>query len=184
MTRREPSYCPYCGSELTRRAFEGRERGFCPDCREFVFQNPAPTGWVVVLDGDRALFVQRDHPPDRGAWTVPGGFVEVDEPAAVGAAREFREETGVRVDPGDLTLLRTGFHVEDPDDGSLLSICFGVERERTEGDVAAGAEPAAARFWAPETLSASDEATRSVDRRRVEAAFERLRGEERNFEGR
>lgn len=99
MTRRRPSFCPYCGAELTGREFDGRERAFCADCQNFVFQNPVPTGRVVVLDGDRALLVRRDHPPDPGALIVPGGYLEVDESAPVGAARELREETASRSIP-------------------------------------------------------------------------------------
>jgi len=182
MTRRRASYCPDCGAPVETRAFEGRDRAFCPDCREFVFQNPAPVGAVVVLDGSEALLVERGIPPDRGKWTVPAGFLEVDESAREGAARELEEETGLAVDPDALELARTGFHVDDPAEGSLLSVCFAVERARTRGAVRPGSEPTDARFWEPEALLAGDAETRSVDCRRLEAAFEVLRGQERSFD--
>jgi len=178
MTKRKAAYCPYCASALESRRFDGRDRQFCPDCREFVFQNPAPIGAVVVLDGADVLLVERGVPPDRGKWTVPAGFLEVDESARQGAARELAEETGLTVDPDALELVRTGFHVDDPDEGSLLSVCFAVDRDRTAGAVRAGAEPTDARFWDPNELLASDEQTRSVDRRRIEAAVDRLREDE------
>lgn len=175
MTKRKPNYCPYCGTALGDRTFENRERAFCPACDEFVFQNPVPVGCVVVLDGGEVLFVKRGHAPDRGKWATPAGILEVDEPAAVGAARELREETGVRVDPDDLVLVRTGFEMADPDDGSILSICFAVERAATTGEPTVGDEPLDVRFEDPTELLAGDERTRSVDLRRIEAAFERLR---------
>lgn len=180
MTRRKADYCPYCGTALESRRFDGRDRRFCPDCGEFVFQNPAPTGQVVVLDGSDVLLVERGHGPDAGTWTVPGGFLEVDESANAGAARELQEETGLAVEPDALELVRTGFHVADPDEGSLLSVCFAVERERTNGEVRAGEEPRDAQFRDSGTLLAGDVETRTVDRRRVEAAFDRLSGAERD----
>lgn len=177
MTRRRASYCPYCGMTLESRAFDGRDRQFCPDCDEFVFQNPAPIGGVVVLDDLDVLLVKRGIEPDRGKWTVPAGFLEVDESARIGAARELEEETGVTVDPDELALVHTGFEMDDPADGSLLSVCFAVERERTAGTVRPGAEPTDARFRPVDALLAGEFDTRPIDQRRVAAAREALRGQ-------
>lgn len=181
MTKREPRYCPYCGTELIPESFEGRERRFCRGCQEYVFQNPVPVARVAVLDGDSALFVGRARPPYQGAWTIPGGVLEVDEPAALGAARELQEETGLRTAAEDVELVYTDLNVDDPDDGSILTICFAVERDRTAGTPQAGDEPAAAEFRNPRRLVESAERTRSVDLRCLEAAFERIRDEEREF---
>lgn len=180
MTKRRADYCPYCGSGLETRVSEGRDRRFCPDCGEFVYQNPVPTGAVAVLDGDAVLLIERaprEDDPDAGKWAVPGGILEVDEPARVGAARELREEAGLTVDPAALTLVRTGFEMDDPADGSVLSVTFAVERDRTRGTVDPGPEATAARFWEPAELLAGDEEARPIDLRRIEAAFERLRDE-------
>lgn len=181
MTQRKPSYCPYCGTELTTREFDGRERGYCRHCQEYIFQNPKPVARLVVLDGDQALFVKRGIPPDRGKWTIPGGVLEVDEPAALCAVRELEEETGVRVCPEDVTLVRTGFHVDDPDEGSILSISFAAERDETSGTPRVGNEPTAVRFWDPRALLGSDDQTRSIDLRCLEAAYKRVRNENREF---
>ncbi|WP_459193439.1 NUDIX hydrolase [Halosimplex sp. J119] len=177
MTKRPASYCPYCGTALETRRSEGRDRRYCPECRSFVYRNPVPGGAVVVLDGDAALLIERAIPPDVGAWAVPGGILEVDESAQVGAARELEEETGLSVDPDALELVRTGFEMDDPDAGSYLSITFAVEREHTRGSVVAGAEASDARFWPFAALREKRDTVRSVDRNRIEAAVERLRGE-------
>ncbi|MFB6140985.1 MAG: NUDIX domain-containing protein [Halosimplex sp.] len=191
MTKRRADYCPYCGTALETTVFEDRDRRYCPDCEEIVFQNPTPGAHVVVLDGggpsppgnaggprddDSVLLIERGIEPDRGAWAVPGGILEVDEPASVGAARELEEETGLAVDPDALELVRTGFDVGDPEDGSYLSICFAVERADTRGQVSAGAEASDARFWSLAAIRDTDDWIRAVDRRRIEAALERLRG--------
>lgn len=177
MTKRKADYCPYCGTALETAVFEGRDRRFCPDCEEIVFQNPVPGGSVVVLDGDSVLLIERANEPHRGAWAVPGGILEVDEPARVGAARELEEEAGLSVDPDALELVRTGFDIDDPDEGSYLSICFAIDREDTEGTLDPGSECSDARWWAVETLETTDAWVRPIDRRRVAAAVERLRGE-------
>ncbi|GIF11821.1 NUDIX domain-containing protein [Actinoplanes teichomyceticus] len=41
------------------------------------------------------------QPPGR-AWGLPAGLLKRGELPAVGAARELHEETGVRIEPGDL----------------------------------------------------------------------------------
>ncbi|MDY7084368.1 MAG: NUDIX domain-containing protein [Actinomycetota bacterium] len=41
--------------------------------------------------------------PTKHGWSLPAGLLKRHEPPAVGAARELFEETGVRLDPSDLT---------------------------------------------------------------------------------
>ena len=56
---------------------------------------------VVALaeidERDHLLVVRRGNPPFQGQWALPGGYLEVDEDFAPGAARELEEETGVRL---------------------------------------------------------------------------------------
>ena len=56
---------------------------------------------AVVLDAaGRALVIQRR---DNGAWQLPGGVLELDEPIEAGVRREVLEETGLEVAVGRLT---------------------------------------------------------------------------------
>lgn len=54
-------------------------------------------GGIVRDAGGRILLVRRGREPARGKWSIPGGRIEGDEPWDVAAAREVREETGIRV---------------------------------------------------------------------------------------
>jgi mutator protein MutT len=57
---------------------------------------------AVILDGDRVLLVKRSQEPLRGAWSLPGGAVEVGETLDAALAREVLEETGLSVEVGPL----------------------------------------------------------------------------------
>lgn len=57
---------------------------------------------AVIVDEGRLLMVQRGKEPYRGKWTIPGGTLEDGEYLADACQREVREETGLRVEVGDL----------------------------------------------------------------------------------
>lgn len=61
-----------------------------------------------VACGQRLLWVQRALPPKRAHWAIPGGFLEVGETLAEGAARELREESGVSLPASQLQLYMMG----------------------------------------------------------------------------
>ncbi|MFC6785213.1 NUDIX hydrolase [Halobaculum halobium] len=144
-------YCPLCGTELDRVDLEGRERRRCPDCDRVVWRNSKPVAGVVVRHGDEVLLGRRDVDPHRGLWGVPGGNLEHDEHPADGAARELREETGVDVDPADLTLFTVDHTRDQPRTGdspsrSVVGIRFVVDRRAVDGEPTARDETTAARF--------------------------------------
>ncbi|WP_189189414.1 NUDIX hydrolase [Streptomyces albiflavescens] len=55
---------------------------------------------VVVREDGRVLTIRR---ADNGTWEPPGGVLELDEAPEDGVRREVFEETGVKVEVGDLT---------------------------------------------------------------------------------
>ncbi|MCO8125332.1 NUDIX hydrolase [Stieleria sp. TO1_6] len=66
---------------------------------EYSHARPALTVDCVVFGLDQrklqVLLIQRDLPPFRGDWALPGGFVQIDETLESAARRELREETGL-----------------------------------------------------------------------------------------
>jgi ADP-ribose pyrophosphatase YjhB (NUDIX family) len=46
-------------------------------------------------DAAAILLIQRNQEPNRGYWTLPGGFVENKETADAAVVREVKEETGL-----------------------------------------------------------------------------------------
>lgn len=57
-------------------------------------------GGAVIRDDGRMLAIRR---ADNGEWVLPGGVVELDEDPRDTVRREVLEETGVTVEPGQLT---------------------------------------------------------------------------------
>lgn len=98
MAQPDPHYCPICSTELTEQVDGGRLRPVCANCGYVHYVNPVPgVGLLIEMDGGIVL-IQRKNPPHQGEWTLPSGFVEVDESAEESAIREAEEETGLKVE--------------------------------------------------------------------------------------
>lgn len=73
------------------------------DSRRFPARPFAGVGALVFSDsGDEILLVERGNPPLVGYWSLPGGIVEAGERLEDAMAREVLEETGLRVEVGDI----------------------------------------------------------------------------------
>jgi len=111
------SYCSYCGTKYSFEALWPRD---CPGCGNRSYQNPLPVVVVLLPAGGGIIGVRRNIEPQKGTLTLPGGFLDLGESWQEGGSRELREETGIEIAAGELTL----FEVMNGLDGSL--VVFGL----------------------------------------------------------
>ena len=106
MTFRRPiQHCRECGTAVAYRVPDDgdtRPRAVCPACGTIHYENPLNVVGTVPVLGDRVLLCKRNIEPRRGKWTLPAGFMELDETTAQGAARETDEEAGAQIQMGPL----------------------------------------------------------------------------------
>ena len=79
----------------------------------------------------QVLLIERDNEPQMGMWSLPGGFVEIDEEIFDNVKRKLREKTGVE---GDFYVeqLYTWGDVERDSRGRVISVSFmGLCNEET-----------------------------------------------------
>jgi len=135
--------CPRCGTEVTR----SNGHLHCSGCGSRYWANAIP-GVQGILERDgRVLLARRAIEPRRGHWDLPGGFLEETEEPTDGLRREFREETGLEVEPVEL------FRIDiEPYDGRyVFSVTWIV---RGDGEPQAADDVAELRFFAPSELPA------------------------------
>ncbi len=104
------NFCPQCAGPLLPHCVDGEQRphAYCARCAQPRYDHALIVVTTFVACGKRLLWVQRALEPQRGRWAIPGGFLERGETLAEGAARELREEAGVRLSPDQLSLYMTG----------------------------------------------------------------------------
>jgi ADP-ribose pyrophosphatase YjhB (NUDIX family) len=136
--------CPRCGAEL-----EQRDRGHldCPACGSQYWANSAPAVEGVLERDGRVLLARRRIEPRRGYWDLPGGFLEEGEDAFDGLRREFREETGLDIEP----IAFLGPHVEPYGDQFVFGLTWLVAGD---GEPRAADDVVELRFFGPDELPA------------------------------
>ncbi|HET7731356.1 MAG TPA: NUDIX hydrolase [Usitatibacter sp.] len=97
-------FCNSCGAAVTYRVPEGDSlpRAVCDACATIQYENPKIVVGCIPTLGDRILICKRAIEPRYGLWTLPAGFMENNESASEGAAREALEEANARVEIEDL----------------------------------------------------------------------------------
>ena len=119
-------HCSFCG----QRFVEGQPfPRTCAGCGNSTYVNPLPVSVVLVPVDGGLLTVRRAIPPRQGMLALPGGFIGMGESWQQAGAREVFEETGLRLDPAEVTL----FDVRSAPDGTVL--IFGLAAPRTRADL-------------------------------------------------
>ncbi len=141
-------YCPYCAAPLVLRLLpsEDRPRLVC-DRGHILYVNPKVIVGVIPERSGRILLMRRAIEPRYGAWTFPGGFMEIDETIEECAAREAQEEVGLQVSIGMLVGV---YSRPAPLAPGIVSIVY---RGRiTGGEVKPGREALETRWFRPNDI--------------------------------
>jgi ADP-ribose pyrophosphatase YjhB (NUDIX family) len=76
---------------------DNRERMICADCGFVLYDNPKIVVGAVARWGERILMCRRSINPRRGYWTLPAGYLELNESTSAGAEREAWEEAQAKI---------------------------------------------------------------------------------------
>ena len=76
---------------------DNRERLVCGDCGYIVYDNPKIVVGSVVRHRGRYLLCRRAIEPRLGYWTLPAGYLELNETTEAGALREAWEEAQAKI---------------------------------------------------------------------------------------
>lgn len=143
----EIRHCISCGARVERRQAFGQLRPVCPECGRVHFIDPKVAAGAVIARAGEILLVRRAVEPELGKWTIPAGFVEADEDPRQTAVRECLEETGLRVEIGELLDVIHGR--EHPAGASIVIVYRG---EIAGGEIAPDDDVDAVDFFAAERL--------------------------------
>jgi len=136
------NYCTECAAPLTQvnetdwRCINGH----------VYHNNPHASCSVVFLnDKNEILLSKRGRDPKKGAYTLPGGFLNYDEDAYHAAQREMKEELDVNIAVEDLKPIDTALHyyLENDTASGISFLC-----RRWQGTMHAGDDTAAFE-WKP-----------------------------------
>ena len=88
-------FCVQCGSQsliLKKPDGDTHVRTICQNCNHIMYQNPKIVTGSVCSYKDKILLCKRAIDPQKGLWTLPDGYLEINESNEEGAVREAYEE--------------------------------------------------------------------------------------------
>ena len=147
---------PKSGGPIRRTIPEGDhlERLVCDACGFIHYDNPKIVVGAVAAWRERILLCRRAIQPRQGYWTIPAGYLELNESSEEGALREAREEANAEL---RLTGLLAVYNIPRI---SQVQLIYRAELMREE--VSAGVESEEVGLFAAEDIPWQDLAFPSV----------------------
>jgi 8-oxo-dGTP diphosphatase len=146
-------FCPRCANPATVTYPRSIT---CATCGYGAFYNPKPVACAITAnpDGD-IILLRRGFEPNRGRWSMPGGFVDLGESVEQAAVREAKEETNLHI---------TISHLVGVYSRSTDRIVVVVYAARTEGTPTRTEEALEVQAFRPTTIPWDELAFWSDDR--------------------
>lgn len=143
------NYCGTCGRPLVIAHDGQSEKPHCPACRRFFYHNPVPAACCFVSRRPgELLFAQRAVHPCYGEWSLPGGFIELDESPEQAALRELREETNLRAERARLLGVSTR---QSPISGAVMVLGYVIDAWEGEADMRPDSDALSLAFFPRES---------------------------------
>jgi NAD+ diphosphatase len=92
----EFQYCPLCGTGLTKKQVDGKERLCCPTdaCGYVWWDNPLPVV-AAIIEKDGNIILARNKQWPEKIFGLITGFLEKGETPEAAVIREVKEELGL-----------------------------------------------------------------------------------------
>ena len=94
-------FCSLCGKQsLVYKVPQNdtHQRIVCESCGNITYQNPKIVVGSVCTYKDKILLCKRAIDPQKGLWTLPAGYLELEETVEEGAIREAYEEAYAEIE--------------------------------------------------------------------------------------
>ena len=125
---------------------------------------------AVIFRGEEVLLVRRGQEPAKGAWSLPGGLVEVGEGLDAAIKREVREETGLTVKVLGVTAVLERIYHDAENNIPYHYVLIDFACDYVSGELEPASDVTAARFVALDGLPGL--ALASLTTQVIQRAFE------------
>jgi ADP-ribose pyrophosphatase YjhB (NUDIX family) len=151
------NYCSHCSHpvELKIPVGDSRQRYVCCHCNRIYYDNPKVIAGCIPQWKNQILLCQRAINPRQGYWTLPAGFMELNEDVKQAAIRETFEEAQTKVNNVTLYLVMDVPHI------SQVHILFRAELDLPE--FSAGEESEQVKLFKEEDIPWNQLAFPTID---------------------
>ena len=90
-------FCPRCATRLEIRPIGHELRPVCPSCHFVHFRDPKVAVIALITWNQQVLLSLRGVEPQKGKWSIPGGYMDAGEMPEAALRREMREEMALEL---------------------------------------------------------------------------------------